>query len=115
MFMKKALFVLVAILVSVVSFAEPLPNPSQNGQICPSNAPCYYTGGVAPYSNSTLKSLGYSSIQIKVVKVNGDYVAVITKSDGGRLNGESGYVYKDNRDGYTHYFIVNGVRYNFKM
>lgn len=114
--MKRFFFALVAILLSVVSFAEPLPNPAQGGPACPANAPCYYTGGVEHYSNNTLKPLqGLCTVQIKVVKVDGAYVAVITKSDGGRLNGESAYVHKDNRDGYNHYFIVNNVRYYFKM
>ena len=114
--MKKLLFAMVAVLLSVISFAEPVPNMVQDGPICPQNAPCYYTGGVQPYSNHTLQRLQSAcSIKIKVVKVNGDYVAVITQSDSGRLNGESAYVYSDKRDGYTHYFILGDLRYYFKM
>lgn len=115
--MKKLLFAFVAVLLSTSSFANPLPNPSQDGPKCPIDAPCYYTGRAVGYTNENPPQAHTSNtdLYIKVVKINGDFFAIITHSTGGRLNGESNYVYKDSRDGYTHYFILGNNRYYFKM
>lgn len=109
--MKKILFAFVAVLLSVSSFANPLANPSQDGLTCPADAPCYYKGNAWPCtdSNPTYSMPDNSAKEIKVVKQQGEFIAIVIRS------GNAYYVYKHKNGRYTHYFIKNGIRYYFKL
>ena len=112
--MKKFLFAFVAILLSVGSFANPLPNPSQDGPNCSVDAPCYYTGSTMCYENKdNPKCIGAPNWHIKVVKVQGQFIAIITSR--GNSYGESHVVYEHRYGKYTHYFLKDGERFYFTM
>lgn len=118
--MKKFLFALVAIMISMAAFADPTPSTAQipNGPVCPANAPCDYYGDVAAYKNGTL-SLTIYTIKVKVVRDDKDHlIGQVIESNANNINvGESGYVYEDKSKNApaTHYFTVNGYRLYFNM